>query len=60
MENKTNRFKAKAKQIWENHPFEALIVGGTLLNGTAKIIEALGSVRSKNAYAKAMNRSNKK
>lgn len=57
----TIRFKkpkawAKIKEAWDDNPILVVGVGTAAVGALAKLIEAAGSIQSKRAYAKRMNK----
>lgn len=50
-----DKFISKLKEQAEENPILALGVGAAAVTAAAKLIDAVGSVRSRNAYAKRMN-----
>ena len=54
-----NKFFTKLKAQAEENPAGAIAAGGAAILGFAKLADALGSVPSKNAYAKKMKQSSK-
>lgn len=55
-----NEFFKKLREQANENPFAAVLVGGIALRSVAKLIEAAGGLRSKNAYANDRKRANKK
>lgn len=57
----TVRFKKpkawdKIKEAWDENPMLVMAVATAAIGTSAKLIEALGSIQSKRAYAKRMNK----
>lgn len=49
-------WKTRIKQAWEENPMQVAIVGAAVATAAAKLIDTASSVRSRNAYAKQINR----
>lgn len=49
----------KLKQMWDENPLAVLAVVGASLAGVGKLIDSMGGVQSRRAYAKQVNRKNK-
>lgn len=53
------RYMDTLERTFHENPLATLAIAATGLHGLAKVIDAVGSVRSKNAYARTMNASNR-
>jgi len=56
---KTANAKEKIKEAWNENPIGVAIVVAGLFTASARLIEAVSGVRSKNAYARQGRRSKK-
>ena len=46
----------KIKQAFDENPLAVVVTSGLVITAVAKLIEAVGSWKSKKAYAKQINR----
>ena len=53
------RYMDTLERTFHENPLAVLAVTAATLHGAAKVIDAVGSVRSKNAYARTMNASHR-
>lgn len=49
-------WKTRLKQEWNENPMQVLLVGAMVAGAAAKLLDAASGVRSRNAYARRMNR----
>lgn len=55
-----DKFLLRLKEQAEENPIMVVGVGAAFVASAAKLIDSVGSVRSKNAYAKRMNPSKRR
>jgi len=53
-------WKKKLEQFWNENPVQAIALGALAMTAMAKFIDAVGSARSRNAYAKMAQQSVKR
>ena len=49
-------WKERLKKEWNENPLQVIAVAALAANAAAKLIDAVSSSRSKNAYARQINR----
>lgn len=48
-------WKDKLKKAWNDNPLACIAIGALAVGATAKLIDSLSGVQSRNAYARRMN-----
>lgn len=52
--------KNQLKKLWNERPLEVAAVSAAAVTAVAKVVDVVSSARSRNAYAKQINRKNRK
>lgn len=60
IKNDINRIKERTIRAFEDNPLATMGAIGLVFTGSAKLIESVSGVQSKRAYAKRMNRNDRR
>lgn len=52
--------KNQLKKLWSERPLEVVAVGAAAVTAVAKVLDVASSARSRNAYARQINRKNRR